>query len=1225
MGNPNKFADGLSYLLFPANISNGACGYNFPESTAQDIGGSISLSFSGSQLPYGGSTSSTYRGFYRGPSGFAARYTPMVVMSAGAFQNFNSQVIFANTYGAPDLRSIYQVNESAVTEAAVTQRIKNGRAYNSIGQVEVLDLISEGPIEGFVSGVYTYSLIGKNTGDIGYTSAKFQQYSTNYSYSRPETRSIYWNDVPITDFEGFYNFQFVDYKYAYGEKTNDHTVYNPYLNLYEYRTDYFGKQVDQNKIPLQTSVTRYYSDNLNGLYVINGTSNILSPKTYYIYNINVSSIKIAVEIDALYEIMVTGSNQGDIERQFLDLKFSIYRILDNGSLVSLDTSKYNPYISDYFSRDIISAQGKIQNSPVMVTYTFNLRPFAENSPSFPLFQNQIGWAIDVTKLTLENTSNSLVSKTKVSNITEVYSDRFTYPDAALVYSKFDARYFSDIPTRSYKVRLLKVKIPINYDPITKNYNGPWNGKFKVAWTDNPAWCFYDLLSSNRYGLGKYINSELTDKWTLYEISQYCDQLVSDGFGGLEPRFTCNIYIGTKEEAMKVLDDMASIFLAILYYSSGLICLSQDSLKTPIYLFNNSNVVDGDFRYSDASLKSKKTVATVRYNDKNDNYKPAIEYIEDRNGILKYGIRQTEIVAFGCTSKNQARRVGKWLLATENLETEIIDFNVGLEGNYIRPGDVISVYDQYRRNPSYAGRTMELTTGYAILDLPYNYINTYAITGVNVNNSIKFNVMTPTYNLNFGTDLGDLYSTGYSNVTSFGGSGLNSSFVRKSQLQSIVINNPKNYLTNGSGIYSDNIRINFPYINSIPENITLPGTNMSKVGNTFTKLIPDLWNDAQAYSSVGYNKNMFAEATANATNKNVMFALNSDPAADANYASLDYAWYFNADTNAYIFEDGNNIGSYGSYTTSTKLRIEYNGSWITYLKDGVIVRSRLAKTANETLYFDSSFYSNGASINANYGTFALDTYLTTLPQNAVWNIEVNTTGYASAGMNTSSLINNASNYKYPGYYLESYLNKPKDYRVINITQPEDNKFSINALEYNSKKYADIDDAAVLINKPIRPNTPQAPTLYTSGIFRNTTLNFNTGYLNSDGSLGGHYINNQGGINSIYYNVIPNINDSLDNLYYVYLKPSVDYLNSEDAPQNYLYDVLNYKSLRTGLSQIDWQNGTIPSFVTPTGIGIYYFKVFAANSIGELSPPATSSYNLTTQASSTTVQADGRNIY
>ena len=1065
---PNKYPDGLSFLLFPGNISQGACGYNFPESTAQDIMGSVSLSFSGSRLPFSNNvTSSPYIGYGRGPSGFSARYTPMTIMTAGGYQDFVGNVYLSNTFGAPDLRTIFSVNSTAAVENALSDRTKDGRAYNTVGQVEILDLISEGPIEGFVSGVYVYSVSGKTTGDIGYSSATFQKYSTNYSYSAPETRSIYWNDVPITDFEGYYNFQFVDYKFNYGEKTNDHTVWNPYLNLYENRTDYFGRQVDKNKIPLQTSLTKYYSDSLYGYYLVTGSKAIITPKTYYVYNIDVSSIKVAIQVDALYQQLLTGVSAGDVSRQFLDLKFNIYRILDNGSLVSLDTSKYNPYIADYFSKDIISAEGKIQNSPVIITYHFNLRPYAENSPRFDIFPNQIGWAIDVIKLSFEGVTSTLVSKTSVLSITEVYSDRFVYPDAALVCSKFDARYFSDIPTRSYKVRLLKVKIPINYDPITRSYNGPWNGKFKVAWTDNPAWCFYDLLTNNRYGLGKYINSDLTDKWTLYEIGQYCDQLVSDGAGGLEPRFSCNLYISTKEEAFKVLNDMASIFLGIIYYSAGQIVLAQDSPKTPIYLFNNSNLINGEFNYSDASKKSKKTVATIRYNDKNDNFKPAIEYIEDVNSILKYGIKETEIAAFGCTNKNQARRLGKWLLLTDNIETEIIEFDAGLEGNYIKPGDVISVYDQYRKNSSYAGRTVELTTGYAILDLPYNFANTYAITGVNVNNSITFNVLTPTYNLNLGTELGDLYATGFSNITSSGVSGLNNSFFRKSQLQSIPIYNPKNYLTSGSGIYSNNIRINFP--NSL--------------------------------LTSGY----------------------------------------------------------------------------------------------------------------------------TLSQNAVWSIDVSTVNYLTAGMNTESPINNPLHYKYPGYYLESYLNKPKNYRIINITQKENNIFSVNALEYNAQKYLDIDNAAVLVNKPIKPNIPTAPNLYLTGIFRNPTFDFNTGYLNGDGSLGGHYITNQGGINSIMYNITPSPSDSTDNLYYVYVQSNTNFTSLLDSPANALYNILSYQNLRTGMSQLNWSNGFIPPFLTPTGIGNYYFKIFAANSIGEFSQPATGVYNLTAQASSLTVEASGRNIY
>ena len=274
-------------------------------------------------------------------------------MTGGFLQGFNTRdgpadgpVFRANTFGAPDLRTIFGVSNVAAVENGtaplengvfLTQRFKDQRAYTSIGQINVLDLVCEGPIEGFVSGLYIPNLSGKSIGDIGYTSVIFQPYEQ--TYSNPETRSIYWNDTPITDLAGFYNFQYVNYKYTYGEKTNDHTVYNPYLNLYEERRDYFGKQVDQNKIPLQTSITKSINETLYGFYQLTGTQ-ILTPKTYYVYNTDVSSIKINIKINSLYEQILTGANAGDIEPQIGVFTFAIYRILSDNSLILLDTSKY---------------------------------------------------------------------------------------------------------------------------------------------------------------------------------------------------------------------------------------------------------------------------------------------------------------------------------------------------------------------------------------------------------------------------------------------------------------------------------------------------------------------------------------------------------------------------------------------------------------------------------------------------------------------------------------------------------------------------------------------------------------------------------------------------------------------------------------------------------------------------------------------------------------------
>ena len=1210
MGNPNKYADGFDNILFPSNIGFTFCGYNFPESTAQDLG-SLSLSFSGLKIPY--STSSTY-GYGYGPSGFDADWTVLQTLNNRNIYDFPSTSSFKAVTldpGTPSLNTIYS--------PTAVEKDKFNRAFTTVTTIEVLDLISEGPIEGLVSGIYIPNYNGKTTGDIGYTSVIFQPYEQ--TYSNAETRSIYWDNTPITDLAGFYNFNYANYKFTYGEKNNDHTIYNPYLNLYENRYNYFGKEVDKNKIPLKTSTSKSINERLYGAYIVSGSFLKTYPKTYYIYNTDISSIKINIKVNGLYETMLTGSNAGDIERKALEQNFLLYRLLEDGTVVLLDTSKYSPYIADVYSKDKVYVNGKMTNSAIF-SYEFNIRPFAENAPFFPLFPNQIGWALDIVRTSYEGVGSSNVASTTVDSITEIYSDRFVYPETAMVWSKFDARYFTSIPSRSYNMRLLKVKIPVNYDPISKTYNGPWNGKFKIAWTDNPAWCFYDIITNNRYGLGKYIDSSLVDKWNLYEISQYCDQLVSNGVGGLEPRFTCNLLISSKQEAYKVLNDMASIFRAIVYYSAGQLVLSQDSLKDPIYIFNQSNVIDGIFNYSDASKKSRKTVALVRYNDKTNNYQPAMEYVEDRNSILKYGIRETEITAFGCTSKNQARRIGKWLIVTDNTETETVDFTVGLEGNFVRPGDVISVYDQTRKNQVYAGRTLELDSQSATLDILYNDYNTFALTGVM--SQFQFNVIAPTYNLEFGTKLGDLYLTGF-NISSSGVTGLNTSLYNRSQVQNVTISNSKNYITSGSGINSNNIKINFPYINSIPENVTLLGTNMSKVGNTFTKLIADSWTDAQAYSSVGYNKNMFAEATANATTKAVMFGLNSDPAIDASYTSLDYAWYLQIGGGLAIWENNVQVlANAGTYTTLTKLRIEYNGSWVTYLKDGVVVRSVPAKTKHETLYFDSSFHSFGASINANYGTFALDAYLSTLPKNTVWTIDIDPSIYdTNKGLDIKSKINNLSSTAYPGYYLEPYLNDIKNYRVLNITEKEDSLFGITALEYNNQKYNDIDNIATLVNVPVRPGAPVAPNLFLSGIFRDTA---NNSYLSPPNNISGlHFTTNQGGINSIMYNIIPVGDYSNNTAYKVYIKSGTDFPSTSSTPLIYFNSIFSPDLLRTGLSREEWKNGYIPPYISPQYAGTYYFRVYAENALGEISSPASAAYTLSQQASVYSVQSSGYNLY
>jgi len=325
------------------------------------------------------------------------------------------------------------------------------------------------------------------------------------------------------------------------------------------------------------------------------------------------------------------------------------------------------------------------------------------------------WDIRVRRITADSTSSALQNKTFWDSYTEIIDGKFRYPNSAIVGVRIDASQFDSIPRRSYDLRLLKVKIPSNYNPQTRAYSGVWDGTFKVAWTDNPAWCFYDLVTNSRYGLGGFIPEAQVDKWTLYAIGRYCDELVPDGFGGTEPRYTCNIYFQTREEAYTVINNMASIFRGMPYWASGAITLGYDAPSDPVYQFSNSNVVDGIFSYQGSAIKARHTVALVTWNDPEDFYRQKVEYVEDADGIARYGIVQTEVIAVGCTSRGQANRAGRWILFTEQSETELVTFKTGIEGNQIRPSNVIQIADEARAGTRTGGRVSSATTSVVTVD------------------------------------------------------------------------------------------------------------------------------------------------------------------------------------------------------------------------------------------------------------------------------------------------------------------------------------------------------------------------------------------------------------------------------------------------------------------------------------------------------------------------------
>ena len=304
-----------------------------------------------------------------------------------------------------------------------------------------------------------------------------------------------------------------------------------------------------------------------------------------------------------------------------------------------------------------------------------------------------GWLLRVTRTTADSSSNSLINPSVVAAIVEVIDAKFVYPNSALIATQFDAQSFSGIPKRTFHIKGRIIKVPSNYDAESRIYSGLWDGTFKPAYTNNPAWIYYDLLLHKRYGLGDRITAAQVDKWELYRIGQHCDQMVPDGKGGMEPRFTCNLYLQDRAPALKVMQDLASIFRGISYWGAGQVFVSSDMPGDADHTFTNAQVVDGMFTYKGAPLESRYNVALVSWNDPTDFYRAKVEYVEDKEGIAKFGgINKVELVAFGCSSQGQAQRAGRWALLTNKLETEIVSFRVPLEGAFIRPGRIIRIAD-----------------------------------------------------------------------------------------------------------------------------------------------------------------------------------------------------------------------------------------------------------------------------------------------------------------------------------------------------------------------------------------------------------------------------------------------------------------------------------------------------------------------------------------------------
>ncbi|MCL8350265.1 phage tail protein [Acinetobacter baumannii] len=310
-----------------------------------------------------------------------------------------------------------------------------------------------------------------------------------------------------------------------------------------------------------------------------------------------------------------------------------------------------------------------------------------------------GWLIRVRRLTPNSTSEYVSDKMYIEAVTEVIDAKLRYPNTALLGLQYDAETFGNVAKVAADTKGRILKVPTNYNPATRQYVGMWDGTFKEAYSNNPAWIYYDICTVDRYALGDRLTPLMVDKWSLYRLAQYCDELVPDGLGGQEPRFTCNVYLQSAEGAFEILTKLAGVFRAITFWDGNSIICDADIPQDTYFTYTRANVIGGNFEYAGTRARDRHNVVKVAWDNPANHYKTEYEFVRDEKAIAEAGqVRILEIDAWGCTSRGQAQRAGWWALKSEQLETRTVSFKVGLDGHIPLPGKVIEIAD-----PLFAGR------------------------------------------------------------------------------------------------------------------------------------------------------------------------------------------------------------------------------------------------------------------------------------------------------------------------------------------------------------------------------------------------------------------------------------------------------------------------------------------------------------------------------------------
>ena len=432
-----------------------------------------------------------------------------------------------------------------------------------------------------------------------------------------------------------------------------------------------------------------------------------APVTRQITNTDIDEVRVTVVVPQLQKI----EDDGDIVGTSVTLKIQVQ--YNGGGFNTVSTNKIKGKSSSRYLRD----------TRIKLTGAFPVD-------------------IRVKRTTADDNSTKLSRQTFWASFTEIINEKFRYPNSALVGLRFDAREFSTVPSRKYLIRGIKVKIPSNATVDTSThlgritYSGVWDGTFQAAtWTNDPAWCLYDLLINTRYGAG--VPEDTLDRYDFFAISQYCNTLVTDGKGGQEPRFSLNILINNRDEVYNVIQQLTAVFRGIAYYGAGSLVLLQDKPTDAQYLLGPSNVVGGVFSYSGTSQKVRHTVAVVAWQSYDTQGDIEYEYVEDHAAVAKYGIIKKDIKALGCYSQGQAHRLGKWALLSEQNLTETCEFAVAVDsGIVLRPGMVINIADPLRGGTRRSGRVSSATTTVITIDSDTDL-------SVTIVNDAKLSVMMPT--------------------------------------------------------------------------------------------------------------------------------------------------------------------------------------------------------------------------------------------------------------------------------------------------------------------------------------------------------------------------------------------------------------------------------------------------------------------------------------------------